>query len=130
MKSALNALDKAIAALKGSRPSSFLQIQGMVNTLRRATYLADALGIGSPKSIKAVTSLLQQPGVPMEDYSFHSEEIISMLEDLKKDFVDTKNQIDAEEVKSIAAHDAFMQGKTSEKKAAELSLDKAKKAKA
>ena len=66
----------------------------------------------------------------MEDYTFHSEHIIEILEDLKKDFLDTKNELDAEEVKSVAAHDAFMQGKTSEKKAAELSLDKAKKAKA
>jgi len=92
--------------------------------------LADALGVSNPKSIQAVTSLLQQPEVPMEDYTFGSEHIIEILEDLKKDFTDTKNQIDAEEVKSVAAHDAFMQGKTSEKKAAETSLDKAKKAKA
>jgi len=129
MKSALNALDKAIAVLKGSRPSSFLQIQGMANTLRRATYLADALGIGSPKAIKAVNALLQQPGVPMEDYSFHSEEVISLLEELKVDFTNTLNDLDAEEVKSVAAHMSFMQSKTSEKKDAELSLTKAKKAK-
>merc|ERR1719408_338827 len=40
------------------------------------------------------------------------------------------NEMDAEEVKSVAAHDAFMQGKTTEKKNAEGELDKAKKAKA
>merc|ERR1719359_1569694 len=34
MKSALNALDKAIAFLKGARPASLLQMKGMVNTLR------------------------------------------------------------------------------------------------
>jgi len=130
MKSALNALDKAIAALKGARPSSLLQIQGMINTIRRATELADILGIGNPKAVKAVTSLLQQPGVPMEDYSFHSEEVISLLEDLKKDFTDTMNDLDAEEVKSVAAHDSFKQSKTTEKKNTEADLDKAKKAKA
>jgi septal ring factor EnvC (AmiA/AmiB activator) len=130
MKGALTALEAAINALKSSRPSSLAQMRSIIKTVRRATLLADALGVSNPKSIQAVTSLLQQPEVPMEDYTFHSEHIIEILEDLKKDFVDTKNQIDAEEVKSVAAHDAFMQGKTSEKKAAELSLDKAKKAKA
>merc|ERR1719281_1308227 len=129
MKAALAALEGAIKALKGSRPS-FTQLRSVIKTVRQATLLADALGLGSPKSVKAVSALLQQPEVPMEDYTFHSEHIIEILEDLKKDFVDTKNQIDAEEVKSVAAHDAFMQGKTSEKKNAETSLDKAKKAKA
>merc|ERR1719428_2404636 len=123
MKAALAALEGAISALKSSRPS-LTQIRSVIKTVRRATLLADALGVSSPKNIKAVTALLQQPEVPMEDYTFHSEHIIEILEDLKKDFLDTKNELDAEEVKSVAAHDAFMQGKTSEKKAAELSLDK------
>merc|ERR1719310_2579266 len=130
MTAAMAQLDAAINALKSSRPSSLVEIRSIIQTVRRATLLADALGVSSPKSIKAVSSLLQQPEVPMEDYTFHSEKIISLLEDLKKDFTDTKNEIDAEEVKSVAAHDSFMQGKTSEKKNAETSLDKAKKAKA
>merc|ERR1719265_236094 len=53
-----------------------------------------------------------------------------MLEDLKKSFTEEKNELDAAEVKSIAAHDAYMQEKTSAKKAAEGDLDKAKKDKA
>merc|ERR1719272_2368691 len=125
MKGALTALDAAINALKSSRPSSLAQMKSIIKTVRQATLLADALGVGTPKSIKAVTSLLQQPEVPMEDYSFHSEEIVSLLEDLKKDFTDTNNEVNAEEVKSVAAHNAFMQGKTSEKKDAEGDLDKA-----
>jgi predicted nucleic acid-binding Zn-ribbon protein len=130
MKGALTALEGAINALKSSRPSSLAQMRSIIKTVRQATLLADALGVGTPKSIKAVSSLLQQPEVPMEDYSFHSEEIISLLEDLKKDFVSTKNELDAAEVKSVAAHDAFMQEKTSAKKDAELDLDKIKKKKA
>jgi len=130
MTAAMAQLDAAINALKSSRPSSLLEIKSIIKTVRRATLLADALGLSNPKSVQAVTSLIQQPEVPMEDYSFHSEEIIQILEDLKKDFTSTKNDLDAEEVKSVAEHDAFMQSKTSAKKAAEEDLDKAKKSKA
>jgi len=130
MTGALAALDAAINALKSSRPSSLAQIRSVIKTVRRATLLADALGVTSPKAIKAVSALIQQPEVPMEDYGFHSEEIISLLEELKKDFTDTKNEVDAEEVKSVSEHDGYMQQKTSKKKAAELNLDKAKKSKA
>merc|ERR1719387_2577433 len=130
MTAAMAQLDAAINALKSSRPSSLVEIRSIIQTVRRATLLADALGVSNPKSVKAVTSLLQQPEVPMEDYSFHSESIIQILEDLKKDFTSTKSFLDAEEVKSVAEHDALMQSKTSMKKAAEGDLDAAKKGKA
>merc|ERR1740138_1757797 len=43
--SALEALDAAIASLKSSKPASFLQIQGLGKTVRKALDLADALGL-------------------------------------------------------------------------------------
>merc|ERR1719240_199232 len=79
--------------------------------------------------MQAMTALLQQPDVPMQDYDFHSEEIIKMLEDLKEKFGATKNDLDAAEVKSVSEFDRLMQALTSEKKDLELSLEKAKKEK-
>merc|ERR1719327_889348 len=43
--SALEALDAAIASLKSSKPASFLQLQGLGKTVRKALDLADALGL-------------------------------------------------------------------------------------
>merc|ERR1719421_1274674 len=77
--SALEALDAAIASLKSSKPASFLQLQGLGKTVRKALDLADALGLaGATHASRMVTSLLQQdqPGVPMQDYDFHSDGII------------------------------------------------------
>merc|ERR1719265_359231 len=79
--------------------------------------------------MNAVSMLLQQPEVPMEDYSFHSNDIIKTLEGLLEDFKDTKEQLDAAEVKSVAEFDTLMQALTSEKKDKEGDLEKAKKAK-
>merc|ERR1719281_1788593 len=129
MTGALTALKAAIKALKGSRPASLVELRSVVKTVRRATLIADALGVGSPKTMRAVTALLQQPEVPMQDYSFHSEDIIKMLEELLSDFKETKKDIDAAEVKSIAEHDKLMQALTSEKKDLEGDPGKAKAAK-
>merc|ERR1719265_446762 len=79
--------------------------------------------------MNAVSMLLQQPEVPMEDYSFHSNDIIATLEGLLEDFKQTKIELDAAEVKSIAAFDKLMQALTSEKKDKEGDLEKARKAK-
>jgi len=65
----------------------------------------------------------------MQDYSFKSEGIIKILEDLLSDFKETKKDIDAAEVKSIAEFDKLMQALTSEKKDLENDLGKAKEAK-
>merc|ERR1719310_809373 len=129
MTAALKALKAAIAALKASRPASLAEMRSVIKTVRRASLIADALGVGSPKSIQAVTALFQQPEVPMQDYSFHSEEIIKMLEELLSDFKETKKDIDAAEVKSVAEFDKLMQVLTSEKKDLENDLGKAKEAK-
>merc|ERR1719428_1174229 len=65
MKGALEALDAAIKALKASRPASLASMRSVVKTVRKATLMADALGLGGPKTQKAVAALLQQPEVPM-----------------------------------------------------------------
>merc|ERR1719172_67201 len=127
--SALEALDAAIASLKSSKPASFLQIQGLGKTVRKALDLADALGLqGSTHVARMVTSLLQQdPGVPMQDYDFHSDGIIGTLEKLKEDFTATKVEVDETEVKSQQKFDMFKQDKVDFIKAKNVELETAKK---
>jgi len=124
MKGALEALKAAIDALKASRPASFAQITGIIKTVRKAALMADALGLETTKTQRAVASLLQQPEVPMQNYDFHSEEVISMLEDLMKDFRKTKNGLDKDEVASIAEHDKKIQLLTTQKADQESDLAK------
>merc|ERR1719217_978439 len=50
MKGAIAALKGAIDVLKSSRPSSFAEIKSIVKTVRKATIMADALGLESPKT--------------------------------------------------------------------------------
>merc|ERR1719327_2493674 len=128
--SALEALDAAIASLKSSKPASFLQLQGLGKTVRKALDLADALGLaGATHASRMVTSLLQQdqPGVPMQDYDFHSDGIIGTLEKLKEDFTSTKVDVDEAEVKSQQKFDMFKQDKVDFIKAKNVELETAKK---
>merc|ERR1719428_2131871 len=128
--SALEALDAAIASLKSSKPASFLQLQGLGKTVRKALDLADALGLaGATHASRMVTSLLQQdqPGVPMQDYDFHSDGIIGTLEKLKEDFTSTKVEVDEAEVKSQQKFDMFKQDKVDFIKAKNVELETAKK---
>merc|ERR1719316_1800364 len=109
--SALQALDAAIASLKASKAASFVQLQGMAKTVRKALDMADALGFtGATKATRTVASLLQQdPSVPMQDYDFHSDGIIGTLEKLKADFNAKKIEIDEVEVSAQQKHDVFVQ---------------------
>merc|ERR1719217_1039671 len=122
--SALEALDAAIASLKSSKPASFLQLQGLGKTVRKALGLA-----GATHASRMVTSLLQQdqPGVPMQDYDFHSDGIIGTLEKLKEDFTSTKVDVDEAEVKSQQKFDMFKQDKVDFIKAKNVELETAKK---
>merc|ERR1719310_374819 len=129
MDAALSQLEAAIKVLKASRPASLAELRSVIKTIRKASLMADALGLGGPKTMRAVSALLQQPEVPMQDYTFHSEEIIKILEDLLVDFKSTKKDLDEAEVKSIAAFDKLMQALTTEKAALELDLEKANEAK-
>merc|ERR1719460_978936 len=90
LDSALGSLTGAIQQLKASRPS-LLQLQGVRQTVKTAMMLADALNIGSVATQKTVSMFLQQaPEVQMEDYKFHSDDIIATLEKL---FVQTKTDL-------------------------------------
>jgi len=122
LEGALAAIAGAIDVLKSSKNPALVQLQSVAKTLQTATILADALGLKSAKGL----AFLQQPEVEMEDYKFHSNSVIETLEGLRKDFRKTKNDVDADEVKSVAEFDALKQEKLDYIKAKNLELDEAR----
>merc|ERR1719468_446559 len=131
LTAALEALRGAIQKTKASKSPSLLQFQSMRETIKTAMMLADALNIGSVATQKTVSMFLQQaPEVQMEDYKFHSDDIIATLEKLLNQFRDEKNDVDAEEVKAEQEHTLFMQMKTALVKKLNHELLETKKEKA
>merc|ERR1719359_43929 len=115
-------LTNAVNTLKGSRPSSLMSLKSVIKTIRQAAFMGDAMG-HSPKNQKALSALLQQdPEVPMEDYTFHSEEIISMIEGLLSDFKTKLSEVKIEETKKVSDFDVQMQADTDERAAAAKEL--------
>merc|ERR1719507_1105105 len=113
LTAALEALTGAIQKMKASKSPSLLQFQSMRKTIKTAMMLADALNIGSVATQKTVSTFLQQaPEVQMEDYKFHSDDIIATLEKLLDEFRAEKNEVDEEEVKAVQKHTLFVQIKT------------------
>merc|ERR1740129_1754694 len=128
LSAALSALDDAIKALKASKSSSFAQYQATAKTVRAVAALADTVGLsGSPIQHAMGLFLQQAPDVPMEDYKFHSHDIVSTLEDLRDDFFNKKTDVDKEEVSQAAAHDLEIQQNTDHIKAKNVELENAKK---
>merc|ERR1719450_136826 len=93
-------LTNAVNTLKSSRPSSLMSLKSVIKTVRQAAFMGDAMGHG-PKNQQVLAALLQQtPEVPMEDFTFHSEEIISMIEGLQSDFKTKLSEVKIEETKA------------------------------
>jgi septal ring factor EnvC (AmiA/AmiB activator) len=128
---ALTGLEEAIKVLKASKEPSLVQYQAVSKTVQAATLLADALEIGGAATKRSAAMFLQQPNneVPMENYKFHSGDIISSLEGLLDSFRKEKQEVDAEEVKAVQAHDMFMQEKADYVKAKTTKMEQAKKKK-
>merc|ERR1719410_2224210 len=113
LTAALEALTGAIQKMKASKSPSLLQFQSMCKTIKTAMMLADALNIGSVATQKTVSMFLQQaPEVQMEDYKFHSDDIIATLEKLLDEFRAEKTEVDEAEVMAVQKHTLFMQIKT------------------
>merc|ERR1740133_857593 len=93
----------------------------MIKTIRQAAFMGDAMG-HSPKNQMALAALLQQPEVPVEDFTFHSEEIVSMIEGLQSDFKTKLSEVRIEETKKVSAFDLQMQADTDEHAAASKEL--------
>jgi len=130
LEGALDALDGAIEVLKTSKNPTFAQITSIAKTVKSASVIADALGLGSAKNQQTMAFFLQQdPSVEMEDYKFHSQSVIDTLEQLKGDFRSEKNDVDAAEAKSLAEFEALRQGKLDHIKAKTLEMAETKKEK-
>merc|ERR1719161_468665 len=71
------------------------------------------------RAINALLQTDQDPDVPENDYEFHSQGIIDVLNELLKDFNANKDEKVAEEEKAVAAHEALMEKKRSALKTAE-----------
>lgn len=113
LSSAISAIEAAIQSIKASRPPSLAQFQALSRTVARAALMADALGLVSgAKAEKAVSLFLQQaPGVPTEDYKFHSDGVVETLEKLLKDFRAKKVEVDEAEAKAAAEFNMLIQEK-------------------
>jgi uncharacterized phage infection (PIP) family protein YhgE len=115
-------LTNAVNTLKGSRPSSLMSLKSVIKTIRQAAFMGDAMG-HSPKHRQALAALLQQePEVPMEDFTFHSEEIISTIEGLQSDFKTKLSEVKIEETKAVSDFDLQLQADTDERAAAAKEL--------
>jgi len=115
-------LTNAVNTLKSSRPASLMSLKSVIKTIRQAAFMGDAMG-HSPKTQQSLSALLQQdPEVPMEDFTFHSEEIISMIEGLQSDFKTKLSEVKIEETKAVSAYDLQMQADTDERAAAAKEL--------
>merc|ERR1719487_1966069 len=115
-------LTNAVNTLKSSRPSSLMSLKSVIKTVRQAAFMGDAMGHG-PKNQQVLAALLQQtPEVPMEDFTFHSEEIISMIEGLQSDFKTKLSEVKIAETKAVSDFDLQMQADTDEMAAASKEL--------
>ena len=115
-------LTNAVNTLKGSRPSSLISLKSVIKTIRQAAFMGDAMG-HTPRHQQALSALLQQdPEVPMEDFTFHSEEIISTIEGLQSDFKAKLSEVKIEETKKVADYDLQLQADTDERAAAAKEL--------
>jgi len=130
LAAALEALEGAIKVMKQSKGPSLVELKSVVKTVREAGMLADALSIDTPRQHKTALFLQETPEVNMEDYKFHSNDIIDTLEKLQGAFRKEKNEVDQEEVKAVQAHNLLMQEKTDVLKTKNAELEAAKKEKA
>jgi len=130
LQAALDALTGAIKTLKASKQPSFAQLQSVSETVRTATMFADALGVGGSAAGKALAMLQEAPAneVQMQDYNFHSDDIIKTLETLLDQFRSEKVSVDEAEVSSIKGYESLTQELTHAIKMANEVIAKTKQA--
>merc|ERR1719502_851258 len=131
----LTDLQNAVQALKAgaagdSEHYGFISIKSTIKTIRQAAFMADSMG-HSPKHQRALAALLQQdPEVPMQDYNFHSAEIVTTIEGLVDDFKAKISEVKIDETKKVSEYDMQFQADSDEKDAASKDLKDANELKA
>jgi peptidoglycan hydrolase CwlO-like protein len=111
MSKAVDSLSRAIASIEDSK-MSLASVQSM---LRPTLLMADAMSL-LPKKHRA--ALLEESPTPFEkpdeDYSFHSNDIIGILQDLHTDFSKKKSELESEEEAASQSFNAAADAKRSE----------------
>eukprot|EP00933_Yihiella_yeosuensis_P003362 TRINITY_DN1060_c0_g3_i1.p1 TRINITY_DN1060_c0_g3~~TRINITY_DN1060_c0_g3_i1.p1 ORF type:complete len:715 (+),score=290.31 TRINITY_DN1060_c0_g3_i1:125-2269(+) len=95
---AIAGLDKAVEAMRASKPEVFLQ-QETRTVMKNAALLADSMGLGGAQVLKAMAA-------PTQDFNYHSDGIIATLETLQADFRDADRSADEQEGKAISSFTA------------------------
>lgn len=113
IENAITALTPKLLQVSSLSRDDFEQLR---KTIRKSAALADMLGV-KPKLRRAVNALMQtseEPETPENDYEFHSQEILDVLEELKKDFQANLDEKIAEGDDAKKAHDELMKTKQEE----------------
>lgn len=114
---AVGSLDKAITALKGSKPA-FLQQRDALQQASESLALADVLGFTKHHEnvhLPYVMAFLQKRIDPDDpSYKFHSAEIITTLEDMKTDFSTKKGDEESERDAAKTTCDGLKSGLTTQ----------------
>jgi len=93
LSKAISSLRSATKAMKDSKPAALLSIKSVVKTLSASTVMTRT----SASMQKKVASMLQQKVDPSDPaFSFHSNDIIELCENLLVDFKGQKSDLDSE----------------------------------
>lgn len=111
----------------GASGASFLQSKDVKAQLQMALLTAEALGLRG-NATKKTASLLQGGRTdPTDEYGFHSDEIVSVLENLHSDFADKLSAVRETEQKAQSAYDKEYQTASDSVKSDKESLADKKK---
>merc|ERR1719428_2695795 len=124
----VSSLEGAISDAKGGK----IGLTSLKTSVKRSLIIADTLDL-APKHHKALAAFLQtmegEKPDGGEDYEFHADALIATFEELDKQFIAKKAQVDQEEAQAKKDFNQLLKTKTSEQKSAEEAKDDASVAK-
>merc|ERR1719428_1103185 len=124
----VSSLEGAISDAKGGK----VGLMTMKTSVKRSLIIADTLDL-TPKHHKDLTAFLQtmegEKPDGGDDYEFHADALIATFEELDKQFIAKKAQVDQEEAQAKKDFNQLLKTKTSEKTTAEEAKAEASEAK-